>query len=116
MLSGSCHCGAITLTVASKPTYLNECHCSICYKYGTRWAYYHPNDVTISARSGDLTDAVDRYQCNSKSQDFVRCRHCGCVTHWARHEEDAERMGVNMRLVPEGEVKGVEIRQGTGPE
>jgi hypothetical protein len=40
MLTGSCHCGAIKVKVASKPRQLTSCNCSICRRYGTLWGYY----------------------------------------------------------------------------
>ena len=40
---------------------------------------------------------------------FVRCTHCGSLTHWwAVKEGMTEKMGVNSRLLPEEGVEGVE--------
>ena len=39
MLIATCHCGAVRLQIPRKPRTLTDCNCSICRRYGTRWAY-----------------------------------------------------------------------------
>ncbi|CAK7245004.1 MAG: hypothetical protein STHCBS139747_006570 [Sporothrix thermara] len=109
MISSSCHCGRVRLTVLEPPPLLNECHCSVCYKYGAIWGYYSLDDVTITIDGKDTpaTDpafssttplsGLDLYVRDveaEKSKDsspgetargylaFARCAHCGCMTHW----------------------------------
>ena len=95
MIESSCHCGAVKLEVELAPAQVTECNCSICRRYGALWAYYSPAQVRVIAN--DM--ATDRYLWGSKSIDFHRCRHCGCVTHWAAAAPPAARMGVNARLM-----------------
>ena len=54
MLTGSCHCGAVQIQVASKPRQLTSCNCSICRRNGGVWGYYDPSKVKVLARKGDL--------------------------------------------------------------
>jgi hypothetical protein len=48
MIEASCHCGAVRLEIEdSPPAEVNDCHCSICRRYGTLWAYYAPERVRV---------------------------------------------------------------------
>jgi hypothetical protein len=75
---------------------VTDCNCSICRRYGVLWAYYSPAQVEIVA----ATDATDVYMWDDRVIEFHRCKACGCVTHWAPVDRDADRMGVNARLMP----------------
>ena len=71
MVQGSCHCGAVTIEVASAPTQVTSCNCSLCERVGGLWAYYAPSDVrvtgtTVTYRWGDET--ID---------ETSRCPTCG---------------------------------------
>ena len=89
----SCHCQAITLTLAYPPTEVTDCTCSICRRYGVLWAYYSVLDVAIS---GGPTSV---YMWDNRSISFHRCEQCGCVTHWWPEARSSDRMGVNARLM-----------------
>ena len=41
------------------------------------------------------------YLWNKHWLNFHRCTECGCITHWtAAGNPSADRMGVNMRIMP----------------
>jgi hypothetical protein len=94
MLTATCHCGAVRVEVPRKPRSLTSCNCSICRRYGTLWAYYKRAEVRVTG----APDAMDDYSWGDRSLRFVRCRNCGCITHWepVRPNKDS-RMGVNAR-------------------
>ncbi|KAI0966865.1 glutathione-dependent formaldehyde-activating enzyme [Xylaria arbuscula] len=53
--TGSCHCGAITVGLKSKPINkqtkgLVECDCSICSRYGATWTYPPRAQLVIEGR------------------------------------------------------------------
>ena len=98
-VTATCHCKAIKLTFPTPTEKLNECHCTICRRYGALWAYYNPKVVHIE---GPKTDT---YQCNGKNHDFHRCPNCGCVTHWAEADENATKMGVNCNMLEKEELR-----------
>jgi hypothetical protein len=50
-LTLTCHCGQTSITVPHKPKYLNECRCTVCYKYGALWGYYPRSAVRVSINS-----------------------------------------------------------------
>jgi hypothetical protein len=107
MLTATCHCGAVKVQVPRRPRRLTECNCSICRRYGTRWAYYDAADVHVIARRGDTV----AYAWGDKSLRFVRCKQCGCVTHWEPVDRSAiSRMGVNARNFEPSELGQVRVR------
>jgi len=107
-LSGSCHCGAVQLAVASAPETLTSCNCSMCRRIGGLWAYYKPADVTIAG-------ATATYCWGDKSLDLHHCATCGCTTHWSpRPGTDPNRMGVNARLLAPEIIETTRIRRVDG--
>ena len=60
----------------------------------TCWAHYDAADVSVIAGRG----VPAAYAWRDKSLRFVRCKQCGCVSHWEPVDRDAiSRMGVNAR-------------------
>ena len=107
MIRTTCHCGTVRIAIPRQPEALTNCDCAICRRYGTLWAYYERPEVEIQADP----DATDEYSWGRKSIAFVRCRNCGCVTHWkplvaAR----GLRMGVNARNFAPEQLGPVRIR------
>lgn len=93
-LTGTCHCGAIRVTVPEAPGWLTCCNCSICRRLGTLWAYYPPDSVVVTGHP----EKTEGYVHGDRMLRLLRCKSCGCVTHWEAIEREAEgRMGVNMR-------------------
>ncbi len=108
MLTATCHCGAVRVEVPDRPASLTDCNCSICRRYGTLWAYYEAAAVRVIAGAG----ATAEYAWGDRRLRFVRCAHCGCVTHWEAIERAAGgRMGVNARNFEPGALGEVRIRR-----
>jgi hypothetical protein len=94
MLTGTCHCGAVRVTVPRKPRSVTDCNCSICRRYGVLWAYYRQSSVRLAAKRG----ATKSYSWGRKALKFVRCAKCGCVVCWQRIKPGAKNWtGVNLR-------------------
>ncbi|KAI1824188.1 glutathione-dependent formaldehyde-activating enzyme [Xylaria intraflava] len=77
LYSGSCHCGAVTVGLKSKPFNkdfrgLKECNCSICGKYGAVWTYPHSAQVVIEGREN-----LRQYAFNEKIGTKLFCKTCG---------------------------------------
>lgn len=111
-LSGSCHCGRVTVTLAARPSFVNDCNCSLCRKSGALWGYYLNEDVTVSGETR-------QYQRTDREVPIVNihsCESCANTTHWTLTEpgrevaDHPERMGVNMRLFEPSELIGIEKR------
>ena len=114
MIHASCHCGAVRLEIARAPATVTDCNCSICRRLGTLWAYYHPREATIVAAPGATTP----YIWGDRTIAFHHCKVCGCATHWASLEADADRMGVNARLMDPADLAVAKVRRldGAGAE
>lgn len=105
-LTGACHCGAVRVTVPRRPSNVTDCNCSICRRYGTRWAYYRAATVTCEGAT-----ATHKYKWGVKALNFVRCKTCGCVMWWERVKPNPERkMGVNWRNFPLAVVEKTKVR------
>lgn len=118
----SCHCGAVKITLPELPKFLNECRCSLCFKYGVLWAYPPRNKVTITnANTASSGVNADYYCWGDRNTNFYRCNTCGCVTHWLsrqRLEDEASPglMGVNCRMLPSEVAQKIPWQVTTGPE
>ena len=77
------------------------------------WAYYVSRDVDLAG-----VGPTDTYRWGSRSIDFHRCAHCGCVIHWAAVDPARDRMGVNARLLPPAVLTAARVRHldGAGSE
>ncbi len=113
MLTATCHCGNVRIAVPRKPRRLTSCNCSICHRLGTLWAYYPADKVKIDAKRG----ATDEYIWGDKMLKIVRCKNCGCVTHWASLIVTKDsRMGVNARGFERGAIEGIRVRRFDGAD
>ena len=115
MLTLSCHCGQIRLTIAKLPDHINECNCSLCGKTGARWAYFQPSEVSVEG----ATAGYCRRDKEDPNADVRFCQTCGCTTHFTLTESAVARFGtgltgVNMRLADEGDLAGIELRYPDG--
>ncbi|CAK7566437.1 MAG: hypothetical protein SEPTF4163_004383 [Sporothrix epigloea] len=145
MLSATCHCGRVRLTVPEPPSYRNECHCTVCYKYGAIWGYYPKTDVVITIDSSDMPATDPAFSTTTPlpglayyiREDttvatgspsvsprghlaFACCAHCGCMTHWVGVKPDyaenpKQRVGINTRLMVQAELAGVAPTVTEGP-
>lgn len=107
MIRTTCHCGAVGIAIPRRPEAVTNCDCSICRRYGTLWAYFDRDEVTIEAAPG----ATDEYAWGRRSIAFVRCSTCGCITHWRPLAgRRGPRMGVNARNFSPEQLGPVRIR------
>lgn len=110
----SCHCGRVKLELPAPPTNVNECRCSICYRYGALWSYYPRKDVLVTAEEPGTHSYVRDDKDGDGSIGFYFCVHCGCLTHWwgqpdlDKRRGEGAKMGVNSRMLPESMLDGVE--------
>ena len=99
MLTATCHCGALRIEIPSPPTEITNCNCSICRRLGALWAYYPAEQVTVHGHP----DFTDSYIQGDRTLRTVRCKTCGCVSHWEPLQAGTgAKVGVNVRnFLPE---------------
>ncbi len=113
MLQGSCHCGAVSLTLPSMPETAIKCNCSLCRRLGGLWAYYPFGTVQIKGHPEHTVD----YVCGDKTLRTIRCNKCGCVTHWEPIDgESGARHGVNLNNFDRRLQESVKVRHFDGAD
>lgn len=95
MLSGSCHCGAVTWTFEEDPGSVTACNCTVCRRYGALWIYgWEDEGVSVSG--------LTRSYARGRAVTYHFCPTCGCLVYYrgAELEEDGRRkMVVNLRMI-----------------
>jgi hypothetical protein len=113
LLEGSCHCGAVHLVLPSAPEKATECNCSLCRRLGGLWVYYEFGTVKVTGHP----EHTEAYIWGDKTLRTVRCRHCGCVTHWEPLGDEAGvKHGVNLRNFPPALAASVQVRHLDGAD
>jgi len=108
-MQGSCHCGAVAITVPNRPDYMNACNCTLCWKLGALWGYFPVSEVAFA---GEVR-SYQRSDMPGARMTAEYCGSCGATTNWRLTGEGApDRMGINMRLFEPAELIGVEVRYG----
>ena len=87
MIEGSCHCGAVRLTLPGLPADLGSCNCSLCRRIGGLWGYYRPDEVAVSDPDGRLAGYVQ----GDATLTTWHCGQCGCTTHWSPRDGTSSR-------------------------
>lgn len=111
MHHGSCHCGAVKMTLQSTPVVATQCNCSLCRRIGGTWVYFEFGTVRIEGHP----ENTDEYIWGDKTLRTVRCRHCGCVTHWEPLEpREGSKHGVNLNNFDPELIAAVRVRKFDG--
>ncbi len=93
--AGSCHCGAIQLTLRETPPDAGECNCSLCRRTGGLWHHCHPDMVSVTGEGAGYVQG----DCMLTTW---HCPICGCTTHWTAIDPEYRRMAVNLRMFEPG--------------
>ncbi|MBC7957700.1 MAG: GFA family protein [Cytophagales bacterium] len=113
MLSTTCHCGAVRIEIPEAPLVVTNCNCSLCRRYGGLWAYYKVGSVRVVGHPEHTAE----YIWGDKTLRTVRCRHCGCVTHWEPLQPGPDsKLGVNIRNFEPGDLGTFRIRRFDGAD
>lgn len=107
MLEATCHCGAVRIQIPQRPVEVTNCNCSICRRLGTLWAYYPVGTVKVLGHP----EHTEAYVQGDKTLRIVRCKTCGCTTHWEPiGSEPHTKLGVNIRMFDPAVIGEVSIR------
>ena len=108
MIKAACHCTEVRLELDDAPSWVLDCNCTLCRRYGALWTYPAAGTARVVRGEG----ATDTYLWNDKMLAFHRCNVCGCIVYMAGLDTDPPRIyGVNARMIPTLDPAKVEVRQ-----
>ena len=111
MHQGSCHCGAVKLKLPSTPTVSTSCNCSLCRRIGGPWVYFEFGTVEIEGHPEYTAEYIQ----HDGTLKTIRCRTCGCVTHWEPLEiKTGAKHGVHLANFDPEFVASVRVRKFDG--
>ena len=111
LLQGSCHCGAVKLTLPHQPLKATRCNCSICRRLGAVYAYFDLGTVLIEGHP----QHTQAYIYGDKTLRTLRCKTCGCATHWEPlGEAPTGQHGVNLNNFDPALLERVDVRRFDG--
>lgn len=112
--TGTCHCGAVRISIPRTPDGITQCNCTLCTKTGMRCCYFKPDEVQVEAAPG-ATTAYVRADLDETWLATHHCTTCGVITHWTGLPgRGLDKMGVNVRLFGEDVVAGVAVTEVDG--
>jgi len=92
---------------------VTECNCSVCRRYGARWAYYTREQVELTASPETLA----AYSWGDRTIEFYHCRHCGCLTHYeSTDKHPSSRIALNSRMLPLEVTASLRVRHFDGAD
>ena len=113
MHEGSCHCGAVHVTLPNTPEVATDCNCSLCRRIRGLWAYYEIGKVKIEGHPENTAE----YIWGDKTLRTIRCKTCGCVTHWEPlNPTPGDRHGINLGNFAPSLLASVRIRHFDGAD
>lgn len=109
--TGSCHCGAVTFTVAADaPTEAMCCNCSNCSRKGFALTFVPADQFTLDSGADKLTD----YQFYKHAITHQFCAICGCQSFALGTSPDGPMRAINLRCVPQVDIDALTIKNVDG--
>ena len=106
MISGSCLCGNVQISVKDAPTRLVSCNCTACHRYGALWWHSTVEMIEISAETPTIG-----YARGDHLLEFHHCPTCGCMTHWHSIDpENPDARAANMRMCDPADTADIPTR------
>jgi hypothetical protein len=113
MFIATCHCQNVRIEIQELPVTVTSCNCSLCRRYGARWAYFSRDQVRLEAEPGTLSN----YCWGDRFIDFWHCTVCGCLTHYTSVDtEPGSRFAVNARMLPPEVMESLPVRHFDGAD
>ena len=109
---GSCHCGAVTFTVASEqPSDAMSCNCSHCRRKGFLLSFVPADALTVTGGEDTLTD----YHFHKHAIAHRFCSRCGCQPFGKGGGPGGTEMAaINLRCVPSIDLDALQVQKVDG--
>src|ERR1700755_2838766 len=104
MITGSCHCGAVTWRYEGVPQGATACNCTTCRRFGALWIYGYENEGV------QLDGPTQAYARGKKELEFLFCPRCSCIAAWRGlilEDNGKRRLAVNVRLSEPDTVRAI---------
>ncbi|MDO7836128.1 GFA family protein [Sphingobium sp. HBC34] len=109
--TGSCHCGAVTFTVAADtPTQGMVCNCSHCSRKGFVLTFVPADQFSLDSGADQLTDYL--FYKHAITHQF--CKTCGTQAFAIGQSPQGEMRAVNLRCVPSIDIDALTIQKVDG--
>jgi len=109
--TGSCHCGAVTFTVAADvPTEAMTCNCSHCSRKGFVLTFVPADQFTLDSGAEKLTD----YKFYKHNITHQFCATCGTQPFALGKSPDGPMRAINLRCVPDVDIDALKIKKVDG--
>jgi hypothetical protein len=95
------------------PSWVLDCNCSICRRYGALWAYRRDRiagselDITLLQGASE----IEAYVWGDRMIGFWRCKGCGCLTHHTALAKPERIRAVNARMFVHFDPRSVTIHR-----
>jgi hypothetical protein len=111
MMRAACHCGAVRFEIAEPPSWVLDCNCTLCRRYGALWSYYNGADQ-MKLLTKPSPDTTFFYTWNGREIAFHHCKICSCITHMETIKADPPQIvGLNARMMVGLDPARVRLRQ-----
>jgi|HubBroStandDraft_1064217.scaffolds.fasta_scaffold03294_2 hypothetical protein len=112
MIRAACHCEAVKFEIAEPPTWVLDCNCTVCRRYGGLWTYFRGAEGQAKLLKTPDPAATEAYTWLDGEIAFHRCKTCGCVTHNVAATADPPIIfAVNCRMMAGLDPAKVRIRR-----
>ncbi|SEJ43430.1 Uncharacterized conserved protein [Sphingobium sp. AP50] len=109
--TGSCHCGAVTFSVAAaSPTEGMICNCSHCSRKGFVLTFVPVDQFTLESGAESLTDYL--FYKHNITHQF--CKTCGTEPFALGKSPQGEMRAINLRCVPSIDIDALTITKVDG--
>ena len=113
MHQGSCHCGAVRLTLPSTPEVATLCNCSLCRRRGGPTVYFEFGTVQIDGHPQNTTEYIQ----GDRSMRSYHCKTCGSATHWEPIDpQPGAKQGVSLGNFDPALIAQVRVRRFDGAD
>ncbi|WP_420145914.1 GFA family protein [Sphingobium sp.] len=109
--SGSCHCGAVTFTVAADaPAEGMSCNCSHCSRKGFVLTFVPVDQFTLDSGADHLTDYL--FYKHNITHQF--CDTCGAQPFALGKSPQGDMRAINLRCVPSIDIDALSLQKVDG--
>lgn len=109
--TGSCHCGAVTFTVAADPpTEGMTCNCSHCSRKGFVLAFVPSEQFSLDSGAEQVADYL--FYKHAITHQF--CRTCGTEAFALGKSPQGDMRAINLRCVPSIDLDALTITKVDG--